>query len=344
MHPFFYPTTTMIIDDEPILLESLNSSLSENFLCKCFNNTQAALDYANALNNNTLNIENFFSPPTDKLEISSHIQGDIFIKLKAAYWFHIMHKNIRFQELSIAVVDYRMPFMNGIELCRKLKGLPMKKIMLTGLASKELAVEAFNEKIIDSFILKQEHDLINRLTKDIEDLKHQYFIDKTKTVKFAFSQSDTQFINDTVFEKTFEQILQDHKIIEYYLNASPPSVLVIPANGTPSIMLVYNSECMRANYEIAQEYGAPQELLEVLSQLKHITFFPTASGYYHKKFANDWKKYLYNVKPIQGKQTWYLSELIPADFVKEYLADFTSYEEYNENNQMVNEDFLASIR
>ena len=69
MHPFFYPTTTMIIDDEPILLESLNSSLSENFLCKCFNNTQAALDYANALNNNTLNIENFFSPPTDKLEI-----------------------------------------------------------------------------------------------------------------------------------------------------------------------------------------------------------------------------------------------------------------------------------
>ena len=214
MHPFFYPTTTLIIDDEPLLLESIESTLSNTTLCKSFHNTKSALEYAQTSNKHYLDIEDFLSTHSNDYEFSQIIQGDIFVRLKASYWFHMIQSDTRFSELSVAIVDYYMPFMNGIDLCRKLKHLPMKKIMLTGLASKELAVEAFNEKIIDSFILKQDVNLVEKLSEEIKELQKEYFIDKTKTIKFALSHKETQFINEPAFHKRFHQILKENDIIE----------------------------------------------------------------------------------------------------------------------------------
>ena len=44
--------------------------------------------------------------------------------------------------ISTVIVDYDMPSQNGIDFCRQLSDLPIKKVMLTGRADYKLAVDS----------------------------------------------------------------------------------------------------------------------------------------------------------------------------------------------------------
>ncbi len=64
----------------------------------------------------------------------------------------------RFDEVITLVLDYAMPGMTGLEVFKKLNKLSVRKILLTGEAGLDLALEAFNEGIIYKFILKNTPD------------------------------------------------------------------------------------------------------------------------------------------------------------------------------------------
>lgn len=333
MHPFYFPTTTIIIDDETLLLESLQNNLGDDLLCKCYSNALEALADIENQSKNTLQVENFFSAHQNIHDLDAHDQGDMFLKVKSTYWFPILQHKQRFSETSIAVVDYSMPSMDGFELCRRLKQLPMKKIMLTGLASKELAVQAFNEKIIDSFILKQEDDFINKLKSEIETLTDEYFQAKTLPLKLAFSLQETRFIADPEFQKIFQKIKEQKNIVEYYVNSQPPGILMFDNNGKPYMLVIYDNERIRAHYEIAEELQAPPALLAAIAHKKVLPLFPTSTGYYDIMLFQNWEKYVYPAIPVNEDAGIYLAELRNADFVLEHLKDFMSFDSYRDDLQ-----------
>ena len=328
MYPFYYPTSTIIIDDEPLLLESLTSCLDDKMFCKCFTDADQALEHILTQYNSVFEIENFFSVQPDSFDLSVSNIGDIFIKLKTSYWYYLLQKVERFSEFSTVIVDYSMPKMDGLELCRKLKHLPMKKIMLTGLASQEIAIHAFNEKIIDSFILKHDNNFLDKLVSEINSLKKAYFEDKTRSLKLAFSLQETQFINERAFQGIFNQIIDIHSIAEYYLNSQPPGVLMFDNNGNPKLLLVYDNERLRAHFEIAAEYGAPNDLLKHIASSNYIPFFPTQSGYYDPSIGPEWQEHFYPAQKLYCSNTWYISPIIDATFVLEHLDNYVSLEEY----------------
>ncbi len=65
-----------------------------------------------------------------------------------------IYNSKRFLENTVLVIDYAMPVMHGMEVCKELSHLPIKKLMLTGEADDKLAVQAFNQKLINKFIRK----------------------------------------------------------------------------------------------------------------------------------------------------------------------------------------------
>ncbi len=331
MHPFYFPTTTIIIDDETLLLESLQNNLGDEILCHCYSNALEALTNIEKQSKDTLQVEHFFSAHQNVHDLDAHDQGDMFLKVKSTYWFPILQHKQRFSETSIAVIDYNMPAMDGFELCRKLKHLPMKKIMLTGLASKELAVKAFNEKIIDSFILKQENDFIDKLRAEIRSLTNEYFNAKTMPLKLAFSLQETRFIADQNFQSLFLQIREQKNIVEYYINSQPPGILMFDGEGKPYMLVVYDNERIRAHYEIAEELQAPPELLTLIAHKKVLPLFPTSTGYYDIMHFRDWEKYVYPAITVNEQNGLYMAELRNADFVLEHLKDFQSFDEYRDN-------------
>ena len=55
---------------------------------------------------------------------------------------NFIYQKDRFNDISIAIVDYSMPKMNGVEFCKKISNSRVKKIMLTGNAGYEIGIQS----------------------------------------------------------------------------------------------------------------------------------------------------------------------------------------------------------
>ena len=84
------------------------------------------------------------------------------------YW---RQSSVRYQLTQVAVIDYSMPAMNGFEVLDALQDWPGMRILLTGRADDQLAVNAFNQGLIHQFVPKQASDMVQRLVSAIRRLQ-----------------------------------------------------------------------------------------------------------------------------------------------------------------------------
>lgn len=70
---------------------------------------------------------------------------------------------MRYALAQAVVVDYSMPAMNGLQVLQSLGDWPGLRILLTGRADEQIAVDAFNDGLIQQFIPKQASDMMQRL-------------------------------------------------------------------------------------------------------------------------------------------------------------------------------------
>jgi len=146
---FYFKSKIILIDDNDSFLENLNYKLSDNYIVNTYNNPLNALEnilfyYDKDVLSNTSNL----IVEIDNEENDDELYYSIdFSKIK-----NLSEKSDKNEIVSVVIVDYSMPLMNGIEFCKKIAHLPVLKIMLTGHADFKLAVDAFNHGIIDKFL------------------------------------------------------------------------------------------------------------------------------------------------------------------------------------------------
>jgi CheY-like chemotaxis protein len=63
----------------------------------------------------------------------------------------------------VLVVDYTMPQLDGIELCRRLGAASPRKVLLTGQVVTREVIEAFENNVIDAYINKSDSDFLEAL-------------------------------------------------------------------------------------------------------------------------------------------------------------------------------------
>ena len=83
------------------------------------------------------------------------------------YW---NNNSTRYSLARVAVVDYSMPAMNGLQVLQSLNDWPGTRVLLTGRADEQIAVEAFNRGLIQQFIPKQASDMVQRLLAALHQL------------------------------------------------------------------------------------------------------------------------------------------------------------------------------
>ncbi|MCB2017368.1 MAG: response regulator [Hydrogenophaga sp.] len=69
----------------------------------------------------------------------------------------------RYQLAQTCVVDFAMPGIDGLRVLETLVDWPGSRILLTGQADEQIAIQAFNNGLIDQFIPKQTADIAGRL-------------------------------------------------------------------------------------------------------------------------------------------------------------------------------------
>src|SRR5688572_4690037 len=170
----YYPTTCLIVDDQQTFLDNIVFKIDPHSICKTFSDPYNALEYIQKFKKN----EFLARTLSTDLESPDHIPSSTEIPLHmdiADLYKHIYDKN-RFAEISVVVIDFQMPIMNGAEFCRKLQQIKkdtIKIIMLTGEADDYIAVQLFNEGIIHQFIRKGDPDVYKLLNQSIKEMAKQ---------------------------------------------------------------------------------------------------------------------------------------------------------------------------
>ena len=296
--PFYFPTTVTFVDDSIDFLANLSLQLNPKLSFQLYDSATNALMTLNEERNQTTPTQRFFSRfhYTDDVPLTHHI---IDVNLDKVH--REVYNEHRFEQVSVAVVDYDMPSIDGIEFCRNIKNPAIKKILLTGKADEKIAVQAFNQGIIDRFILKQDKQVAELLNQSITDLQLAYFMQTERMLIDALSIGKHAFLRDSLFASKFCEICNELGIVEFYLCSEPDGMLLLDANGNSSLLLVPGDDAMLYQHEVAYEQGAPQELLDVLKSNQVLPYFWQSGGHYTSA-CHDWRQFLFPATTFQGKQ------------------------------------------
>lgn len=322
IQPFHFPTTVAFVDDSLQFLSNLSLQLDARLAYRLYQSPFAALVALNGSTQMPPVAERFFSlyrHRNDK-SVARHV---LDVSLDMIH--REVHNEHRFEQVSVVVVDYDMPEIDGLEFCRSLKGKALKKILLTGKADEQTAVRAFNEKTIDRFIRKQDDDVMTQLNRAIAELQREHFDQIEHMLADALSVGSHLFLRDAAFAERFREISRSLNIVEHYLCCGPDGILMLDMGGTAHLLIVQTEEMMRAHYEIAYDQQAPEELLARLRGGHSLPYFWKTAGNYSPIY-DDWETCMHPAQEFEGRE-WYFYTVVrnPGAFNLKYVFPYGEY-------------------
>jgi CheY-like chemotaxis protein len=322
IQPFYFPTTVVFVDDSAPFLANLSLQLDPHLAFKLFHSPFAALS--------ALNHEHAATPiDSDFFSLYAHREdaryADHIIQMSLDKVHREVHNEHRFEQVSVVVVDYDMPEMNGLEFCRQLKNPNIKKILLTGKADEQIAVQAFNAKTIDHFIRKQDNGAMALLNHTIVKLQQEYFQHMAHMLSRALSVGSHVFLRDPTFAQRVYEIQQQLGIVEHYLTCAPNGILMLDATGNTYLLLVQDAASMQEVYEIAYDQVAPDELLTKLRSGRYLPYFWKTEGHYATTYS-DWQTYLHAATEVQSENAYIYAVIQnPEGFNRSYVVSYNDY-------------------
>ncbi len=315
-----YPTTTLLVDDDKDILSHLSLLFSSmNLPCHFYNDPKKALLFLN---------EEYQPDPFIKHCVTVQKDHDADHRI-VDFDFRQIHHEIynpkRFDEISVAIADYAMPVMNGLDFCRLLEVDFTKKMMLTGEADESLAVEAFNEGLIDKFIKKGIISVPQMLVQGVRELQSKYFLRLSELI-FAKTGEMPSCLTDVNFIGLFDYLCETHDVVEYYLLDEHGSFLMLDMHGKPSWLIVKSDADMEHLYQFAILQEASEKILKGLQNRMLVPYFHTDEEL--KASLDECHHCFHPAVELKGKQMYYYVYLSRPETYKLERDKIVSFEKY----------------
>lgn len=304
----FYPTQVVFVDDDSEFLTTLSMVFSKQFNVKLFDDTTLALNHINEHQRAHHFLEKNEKP---KLEGDS----EVWVKQVLTRQNLKRFDELRAREVSVVVVDYSMPTMNGIEFCENLKNPSIKKILLTGHATSRDAVKAFNNNTIHYYLRKNDDNMIEELEATIHQLQHAYFNELSSSIKAEAIDSGTPFFADPQLARYFRTACESIGVTEYYYLTNPSRFALRTTSQDKFLCVIYTEEDINEHLQVLIEENAPADLYAAIESRKFIPYFHSADGFYEPNMKNAIAN-IYPTSHVQGNVNYYCA-IIPdnADVV-----------------------------
>lgn len=314
MTPFFHPTSILALDDDPLFLESLVFQFCDDVSCQTFSRTDAALEHLiNQAGQHPCysRMYDLVALPSAGLRAAMRNPSDALLCADVSGLRSIIDDPGRHLRVSVAIVDYDMPEMDGLEFCRAIRDLPVKKILLSGKAGLEVAVDAFNNGLIDYFLQKQDQNATQALRSAIQRLQRLYFDDVSRPISNALELCGTTWFSDPAARDLIQSTVDHLGMTEYCLSTTPPGVVMRDDAGNETFMLISDRSELDAQIAAADARGAPDELINQLSSGKSQSWFPTPDGRYRADYYSRWQAHTWPADDLYGNNHW-MHSLIPV--------------------------------
>lgn len=309
----FCPTQVVMIDDNSQILKSIEMGLDPSLgFYRVFSDPRKGLFYIN--------------------ETSQTYKHHYLTRDNVEVLYQEVYNTKRFNQISAIIVDYDMPGLNGLELCEQIEDPHIQKILLTGAASEFLAVDAFNEGVINYFVRKQDPQAPYKLNNFVIEAQSRYFRSLSKPLINALAQDPMETaISDPVFVEFFARLLEEKNIREYYLLDATGSFLLLDKRGNISALFIYTSDLLSINEEmikseVKDHLAIDKKLVEdLLLHKKAICFHYFEDAHFPE--PADWHEYSYPLFRLEGERQNYYWSYVPAvkDIDKGKILSFDTF-------------------
>lgn len=305
--PYFHPTQIVLVDDDIDFLGNLSLQLDADLPYLLFDSAHKALGYINNRDSKAPSRRRFFS--FDSQHAGSHLtgaDGARKVSLDTVALAREMHFTNRFSRISIAMVDYAMPQMNGLDFCRQIRNPHIKKILFTGVATETEAVAAFNSGVIDRFIRKSDPDVYEQLNGAIRELQCAHILDTFTGASNVFDVQVPELLRDPAIETLLTNLRVRYELVEYYMAGDPTGFTLVDGDGGLYRLVIVEAREQAQLIEEAEANGAPPECLKLLSAGDNL-LDPALSAPARSVTSDpycQWKSHIRAATRLEGKRSY----------------------------------------
>lgn len=274
--PFFHPTRVVFVDDDRSFLEFFPRTLGGGMPISRYDSPRKLLtDLAGGRIETHIDLK-CWARHNDRLTELDH---EHMLGLDKTMIFKRVFARQRFGSLSVAVIDFDMPEMDGLDLCHALSHLPCRKILLTGQATESQAVAAFNEGLIDCFVSKSDPRLKAVIRERILRYQRAFIADETRLLRHALRDETFVTWGDLGLGHLLQGLREERGIVEYYAVSDPAEgFLLVDAEGNGLLLLAFGSRTLEAQLASARLSGAPADVVERLRHRQAGLYFSDERG------------------------------------------------------------------
>ncbi|HCU05035.1 MAG: hypothetical protein A2X77_00225 [Gammaproteobacteria bacterium GWE2_42_36] len=336
----YHPTTPLLVDDEGEYLQGLVRVLNNIPKPYLYTNPAEALEF----------IQKKYKPAVSPDQWCSHLKNtDVdlnhldahehaLIDIDVSRIHHQVYNAERFKEIAVAIVDYAMPQLTGLEFFEKTTHYAFQKLLLTGQASQQLGLEAFNTGAIHKFIEKN-LELSLSSTKTLKtfkekinvafrELEKRYFQLLSENVLGLLASSAHSALGEPIFTDIFNRTIHNNHIIEYYLVSESGCFLMLDADGNKSWLIAKSETEMNYFYTSARDNEAPEKIVTPLEKRTMVPFLFSQTDFNDVPHA-EWDRYFHPVEKFIGnKNTFYYAYVKNKSIYDQQLKEIVSYKDF----------------
>jgi CheY-like chemotaxis protein len=316
---FYFPIKVIFLDDNPGFLDALDLEYGAKFNLLTLTNPEKAFQMLdNCSQDVTQSIFKLMN------NVNEDTTSDRVIGFDVSKMLSLLYEKNRFEHAPLLVIDYEMPTINGIEFCKKLQERNLFKIMLTAEADKDTAIQAFNNGLIDKFILKTDENLHMEITLAVNDLTHRHFKSLSKNMLNGYSNSINTLFDNPLYQQLFANIVQQEQIVEYYLVDNSGSILFLDKNAKPTWLIVKHTQELTEQLELLQGYELSEQTMTAVSEKEKILFLLSEKEY--KKPIANWVDYLFDAKKLDNNYYYSITQNYLTDTLDwKRVVSYSSY-------------------
>ena len=316
IHICSFPTVTVVVDDNRGFLDSIALNLDTNKQSyKYFANARQALEFI---------IDNYYKSQWFLeyiKDIEEESQNCKLVEINIGNLYRQIYNKNRFEIITNIIADYDMPEINGLQMYDELQGLDFYKVLLTGTASEQLAIQAFNTKKINGFIPKSHSNIYDEIHKSIISASDNYFSNITNRLLFHNNETHNNSPrNDKELQKVIFNIMNNNNIVEYYMTELENSYLLVDKNGATSMFFLYPESELDAFYNIAKDEELSEECLKNLAKYETMFCYYNLQGNPLTDFSNCYRHLLKTNKININNINYYWSYSPQTDHTLEFIS------------------------
>lgn len=331
--PYYFPTTVVFVDDNAGFLRGLELKLPQELAYILYESPHRALERIDQPGELPPLYQRCFSHYQDSMH---EAEGERLIHLDLSLIEREISNPMRFTEISTVFVDYDMPAMDGLELCKRITNPHIRKVMLTGVADEKVAVAAFNEGLIHRFINKSDSDAIDKIRDALLDMQRAYFRGISEALRSSLMLGSPGFLGDPEFAAFFAELRRRERFVEYYLVDDPHGFLLLRDTGELVRMVLHHqTECAEVARS-ARAQGAPESICDRIASGAALPWFYETIDSFLDAEPYDWEEYVHPARAA-GQWRYALIDEPPVDI--DFEPEQACYRAYLER---LDAEFIAS--